>query len=144
MKTIGTNLATLVRALRAAAGPGVPIVGTTYPDVILGLYLSKSASARSLASLSVTAFKALINPALKKQYESVAGYFVDVTSATGAYGPMTETTTLAPYGKIPVPVARVCELTFFCQYMDIHPRTEGYRIIANLVVGVLPQRSASG
>lgn len=141
VKTINKNLSVLLAGLRVAAGTSVPIVGTTYPDVILGLDLSKSAASRSLALVSVTAFKDLINPALKKQYDSVGGTFVDVTAATGAYGSMTATTDLAPYGTIPVPVAKVCELTFFCQYQDIHPRTAGYTIIAKLVVGTLPTAS---
>jgi lysophospholipase L1-like esterase len=136
VKTIDKNVSVLLTGLRSAAGPSVPIVGTTYPDVILGLYLSKAS--RSLALLSVTAFKDLINPALKKQYASVGGTFVDVTAATGAYGSMTALTDLPPYGTIPLPVAKVCELTFFCQYHDIHPRTAGYTIIAKLVVGTLP------
>jgi len=89
----------------------------------------------------VTAFSSLINPALKKQYEAVGGSFVDVTAATGAYGPLTTDTTLAPYGSIPVPVAKICELTYFCVYHDIHPRTQGYAIIADLVTGTLPEHS---
>jgi lysophospholipase L1-like esterase len=142
-KTINTNLATLLHGLRSAAGSGVPIVGTTYPDVILGLYLSKNHTEHSLAGLSVTAFKSLINPALQKQYEAVGGSFVDVTAATGAYGSMTQMTDLPPYGEIPTPVAQVCELTYFCEYSDIHPKTLGYRIIANLVVAALPVRDSS-
>ncbi|MGO9343712.1 MAG: SGNH/GDSL hydrolase family protein [Acidimicrobiales bacterium] len=141
VKTINKNVSTLLTGLRSAAGPSVPIVGTTYPDVILGLYVSKVPSSRSLALLSVTAFKEVINPALKKQYASVGGTFVDVTAATGAYGSMKTLTDLPPYGTIPLPVAKVCELTFFCQYHDIHPRTAGYTIIAKLVVGTLPDRS---
>lgn len=136
--TIKKNVGTLVSGLRAAAGPNVPIVGTTYPDVILGLYLALGGSERTLAELSVTAFKNLINPTLKALYTSVGGTFVDVTAATGAYGPLTQMTDLPPYGSIPVPVAKVCELTYFCQYQDIHPRTAGYTIIAKLVVGALP------
>jgi lysophospholipase L1-like esterase len=136
--TIQKNVATLVQGLRAAAGPTVPIVGTTYPDVILGLYVTGGSSERQLADLSVLAFKDLINPTLSKGYEQVGGKFVDVTAATGAYGSLSDKIELAPYGKIPVPVAKVCELTFFCQYNDIHPRTAGYTIIAQLVVGTLP------
>jgi lysophospholipase L1-like esterase len=143
VKTIGPNLDTLLAGLRSAAGPDVPIIGTTYPDVILGLYLSTGASARNLAMLSVTAFKSLINPALQKAYKAVGGSFVDVTAATGAYGSMKELTDLAPYGNIPAPVADVCELTYFCEYHDIHPRTPGYKIIAELVVSALPPHHAS-
>jgi len=143
VKGIDKNLAVLLHGLRTAAGPSVRTVGTTYPDVILGLDISKAAALRSLAKLSVVAFKDVINPALKKLYTAAGGKFVDVTAATGAYGPLTQMTDLPPYGKIPVPVAKVCELTFFCQYHDIHPRTAGYRIIAELVVGTLPAHPAA-
>ncbi|MGH9170095.1 MAG: SGNH/GDSL hydrolase family protein [Acidimicrobiales bacterium] len=139
VKGIATNLATLLKGLRAAAGSSVRIVGTTYPDVILGLYVSHTASLRSLATLSVTAFREFINPTLKTTYKTYKASFVDVTAATGAYQSFKDTTTLAPYGKIPVAVAKVCELTYFCQYQDIHPHTAGYTIIAKLVVGTLPE-----
>jgi lysophospholipase L1-like esterase len=138
LQTIKTNLAILLPGLRTAAGPDAEIVGTTYPDVILGSYLSKEPSARSLATLSIAAFKDLINPDLKAEYAAVGGSFVDVTAATGAYGPLTQMTVLPPYGTIPVPVAKICELTFYCEYQNIHPRTDGYTIIAKLVVGALP------
>jgi hypothetical protein len=140
--SIKTNVTSLLRQLRDAAGPSTRIVGTTYPDVILGDYLSPDPNARKTAALSVTAFKSLINPTLKAAYEAAGGQFVDVTAATGAYGPLTEKTDLPPYGSIPVPVAKVCELTFYCQFQDIHPRTEGYTVISDLVVGTLPRRSS--
>jgi lysophospholipase L1-like esterase len=100
-------------------------------------YLSGS-SGKQLASLSVTAFKTLINPALSTAYSSVGGQLVDVTKATGAYTPLSQTTTLAPYGTVPVAVAKVCNLTYYCQYKDIHPRTDGYKIIADLL---LPEKT---
>jgi len=87
----------------------------------------------------VPAFRDFINPALKQEYEAHGAAFVDVTAATGAYGSLKQTTTLAPYGKVPLPVAKVCELTYFCQYHDIHPRTPGYTVIATLIVATLPQ-----
>ncbi|MGP0005552.1 MAG: SGNH/GDSL hydrolase family protein [Acidimicrobiales bacterium] len=139
VKRIKRNLGVLLRGLRAAAGRSVRIVGTTYPDVILGLYVSDDASLRNLAEISVPAFRDFINPALKQEYEAHGAAFVDVTAATGAYGSLKQTTTLAPYGKVPLPVAKVCELTYFCQYHDIHPRTPGYTVIATLIVATLPQ-----
>lgn len=135
------NVRTLVRRLRRAAGPKVRIVGTTYPDVILGAWLAGEAG-QGLARLSVIAFENVLNPALKKQYESVRGRFADVTEATGGYGSLEQTTTLAPYGTIPVPVARICELTWYCTVQDIHARAPGYRIIAELVARELPRRTA--
>lgn len=139
VERIDRNVATLVRRLRAAAGPKVRIVGLTYPDVILGSWVREGGE--DIARLSVLAFQLYINPALKRQYESVGGHFVDVTEATGAYGSLDETTTLEPYGTIPVPVARVCELTYFCRVGDIHATTPGYRLIAELIADSLPRRS---
>jgi lysophospholipase L1-like esterase len=135
---VKANLKTLLIDLRAAAGADTKIVGITYPDVILGTYVSKTPALKALAPISVTAFKSLINPALKAQYDAAKATFIDVTTATGAYTPLTETTTLAPYGKIPVAVAKVCQLTFYCEFQDIHPRTPGYTIIADLIDKALP------
>lgn len=133
------NVTTIAKRLRAAAGPKVRIVGITYPDVILGQYVGEGANPQ-LATLSVVAFQSIINPALKTAYEGVEGRFVDVTAATGAYTPLTQTTTLAPYGTVPVAVAKVCELTYYCSDRDIHMKTEGYGIIADLIAKTLPRR----
>lgn len=133
------NLATLLKRLRAAAGPKVRLVGTTYPDVILGSWVGENPN-QDLAKLSVAAFQSLMNPALKKGYEKVGGQFVDVTKATGAYTPLEQTTNTPEYGTIPVAVAEVCRLSFYCSVRDIHATTEGYRIIAELVAKTLPRR----
>jgi hypothetical protein len=71
------------------------------------------------------------------------GSFVDVTTATGAYTPLEQTTTLAPYGTIPVAVAKVCQISYYCQFRDIHARTNGYKIIAQLIAKTLPNRRQS-
>lgn len=136
--SIKQNLSTLAKRLRKAAGKGVRIVGTTYPDVILGQWV-KAPVNQDLAKLSVVAFRSLVNPALKKAYQAGKAKFVDVTAATGAYGSLDETTTLAPYGTIPVPVAKICQLTWYCQFGDIHSKKAGYKIIAQLVVKTLPK-----
>jgi lysophospholipase L1-like esterase len=136
---IRKNVTTIARRLRAAAGRKVRIVGITYPDVILGQWVGADAN-QQLASLSVVAFRSLINPALKDAYEGAGGRLVDVTAATGAYTPLDRTVELAPYGTVPVAVARVCELTYYCRYRDIHATTEGYRLIAGLVAKTLPRR----
>jgi lysophospholipase L1-like esterase len=136
---IKKNLGTMLTRIRAAAGPNTTIIGITYPDVILGAYLQPSPSAKDLAKLSVTAFQSVINPALAAQYQAVDGTFVDITKATGAYGSFDETTDLAPYGVIPTPVAKVCELTYFCQYTDIHPKTSGYTLIARQIADAMPK-----
>jgi lysophospholipase L1-like esterase len=138
--SITVNLPILLQGLRAAAGPGVPIIGLTYPDVVLGDYLSADPSTRALAPLSVTSYMGIFNPALQKQYEAAGATFVDVTSGTGAYTPFDQTTPLGPYGAVPVAVARVCQLTLFCQYGDVHPSTAGYTLIAGLITAALPKK----
>jgi lysophospholipase L1-like esterase len=133
---IQTNVGLLARDLRAAAGAAVPIVGLTYPDVILGDYVYPPGGPNntSLAQLSVTAFEALINPALKAAYGSAGGSFVDVTADTGAYTPLSQTVRLMPYGRIPYAVAQVCKLTYFCQLGNIHANDKGYKDIGKFVV----------
>jgi lysophospholipase L1-like esterase len=140
VQTMGRNVLETARRLRRAAGPRVRIVGTTYPDVLLGLYPGGDQAAQRLAALTVTAFRMFINPTLESAYAAAGGRLVDVTAASGSYIPFDRTTTLLPYGTVPVAVARICELSYFCAYRDIHLRTDGYRLIAELVVRTLPRR----
>ena len=49
---IEANLRQLLSGLRAAAGPAVPIVGLTYPDVFLGLYRRRTRRRENLATVS--------------------------------------------------------------------------------------------
>ncbi len=136
--SIKANITRLATELRAAAGPNVPIVGTTYPDVILGQWVHPPVS-RNLAQLSVTAFRSLINPTLRQSYAAAQGRFVDVTAATGAYVPFAKMVRLAPYGVIPTAVARACTYSYYCKVGDIHATTAGYGVIAALIVGTLPR-----
>jgi lysophospholipase L1-like esterase len=135
---IKTNVTALAADLRTAAGSKVPLIGLTYPDVILGEYVYPSLPATpariNLAKLSVEAFKALINPTLSKAYAQSRGVLVDVTAATGAYGSLIPTISYPPYGMIPVPVAQVCSDTWFCSQGNIHATTKGYSLIGKLVV----------
>lgn len=129
------NVATLATKLRRAAGPSVPILGLTYPDVLLGTWVYPSSDPNAaLATLSVTAFKSIFNPTLARAYRAGRVKFVDVTRATGAYIPLTATTSLDPYGEVPVAVARVCKLTWYCTQGNIHAKTSGYDLIAKEVV----------
>jgi lysophospholipase L1-like esterase len=133
------NVTRIAKRVRKAAGRKPPIVGVTYPDVILGAWVGADPD-QDLARLSVVAFKSFINPALADAYAAGRGQLVNVTVATGAYGSLEETTTLDHYGVIPVPVARVCRLTWYCELRDIHARASGYHLIARLVVKTLPRR----
>jgi lysophospholipase L1-like esterase len=137
--TVEANVLTLGTALRSALNasddPAAAIVGLTYPDVILGDYVFPAGSPNpTLAQLSVTAFKDIVNPDLDAAYtnSAVDGTFVDVTKATDGYKALKHLVTLAPYGLIPEPVAKVCELTYYCTLGNIHANTTGYDFIGKL------------
>jgi lysophospholipase L1-like esterase len=139
VQTIEKNVTEIAKRLRKAAGKKARIVGITYPDVILGQWVGENAN-QDLARLSVVAFEQLINPTLTKAYEAAGGRLVDVTAKTGAYGSLDELVELPSGTMVPKPVAKVCELTYYCEFRDIHARTSGYRIIAKLVANTLPRR----
>jgi lysophospholipase L1-like esterase len=136
------NLTKIVKQLRAAGGKQMRIIGSTYPDVELGLWVHPTvlgANTLALVPGSISAFKDNINPGLKKAYDSVGAAFVDVTKATGAYDPFLATND-PTFGQIPVPVAKVCTLTYFCDgTFNIHMKTPGYHIIAALEAQTLPK-----
>ena len=143
-EAIKANVGDAARQLRKAAGSKPVLVGTTYPNVVLGAWVNPGgADAQGLANLSVVAFKNLINPTLKESYAAGKGTLVDVTAATGAYGDMSVMKTLAPYGSIPKPVADVCKVSWYCSKRDIHANKAGYRIIAGLVAAELPKARRS-
>jgi lysophospholipase L1-like esterase len=143
--SISANVGALVVQLRSAlgaAGDKAQVVGLTYPDVVLGEWVyPKSAPNQQLASLSVSAFDQLINPALVRAYG--AGDFVNVTVApygaatAGANTPLTRTVTVAPYSQIPAAVGEVCQLTYYCTQGNIHANSKGYAFIGQLILAHL-------
>jgi len=131
---IQANLAAILPVLREAAGDA-PIVGLTYPDVFLGAWVAPDFPDREdLARQSVPLFRQFFNTVLEAEYDKIDATFVDVTAATGAYGPLTETTQDPEYGPIPAPVAKVCALTYFCEHTDVHPTPAGHQAIAAAVL----------
>ncbi|HEX2016298.1 MAG TPA: SGNH/GDSL hydrolase family protein [Solirubrobacteraceae bacterium] len=140
---IKKNLPIIAAQLRKAAGAKAVIIGSTYPDVVLGQYV-KNDQGKTVASASVTVFRDQINPTLKNAYAAKRIRFVDATAAFGAYIPFTQTTTLAPYGDIPVAVANICTLAWYCdaraQGPDIHLKPAGYRKMADAYLAALRKR----
>jgi lysophospholipase L1-like esterase len=138
------NLKKIVHQLRAAGGKSMRIIGSTYPDVVLGAWVIPifGTGRFTLAAESLTAFATYINPGLRTAYASAHAAFVDVTAATGAYGPFT-TVDDPTYGVVPKPVAEACRVSLFCtasDLLDIHMTTAGYGIIARLEAATLPRR----
>jgi lysophospholipase L1-like esterase len=138
--SIQTNVTSLVNQLESHLGAGntTPIIGLTYPDVILGDYVTTPPNV-SLANLSTTAFSALINPALKTAYTT--GYshnkFADLTTTAPFTLKLTPTKKYGKDGTVPVAVIEVCKLTWYCSTqapMNIHANTKGYKIEGKLIV----------
>jgi lysophospholipase L1-like esterase len=138
LATLAVNLRALLTRVRAALGPDVPVVGLTYPDVFLGGYVFDDAAARSFAGGSVALFRDRLNPALRAAYAAAGAPFLDVTALTGGYDPLDRTVDEPPYGRVPEPVARVCELTFYCSRKDLHPTRAGHTLIAEAILRVVP------
>jgi lysophospholipase L1-like esterase len=137
--TMAANITKLVKELHAAAGATVPIVGTSYPDIVLAAWVDQPTN-QAAAKASVSVSRLIVDPALQRAYNDNGGTFVDVTAASGAYTPLSRTVTLKPYGKVPVAVADVCRLTWGCALIDVHPRTAGYQLIGQLIVAALPKQ----
>jgi lysophospholipase L1-like esterase len=169
-ENIPANVTTLVddidSALVANGDTSAPIVGLTYPDVVLGTWVnpglepSQSMTSQTLAGESITAFDSIINPKLKAAYTSVTGgKFVDVTDAPAFGGNGTSIPSLsgqpqkglpstdAPTSPTAIPVPRktkvpeavldICKLTFYCTLQNIHAQTKGYEDIGKLVKDAL-------
>ncbi len=149
MPTMGKNVKALVgslnTALTKASDTSAKIIGLTYPDVDLGLFVyptqPPSSASETQARQSILAFDDLINPTLKKAYLSVSrASFVNVTSAPyksatkGDDTSLSITEQVSPYGTVPVAVGEVCQLTYFCSQGNIHAHTAGYDFIGALVL----------
>jgi lysophospholipase L1-like esterase len=129
---IKTNVAATLTKLRAAA-PDVKIVGLTYPDIFLGAWVNPSfPNGKNIASLSVSMFQNFNNE-ITAEYAKFGAKFADVTQATGGYAALTDVTQDPKYGRIPASVAKVCELTYFCDRTDVHATPAGHQAIADAV-----------
>jgi lysophospholipase L1-like esterase len=139
---LDSNLRSLLGRIRSVVGPDVPVVGLTYPDIFLGGYVFGDEPSRSFADASVAMFRDQLNPTLKAAYAASGASFVDLTEITGGYGPLDRSVDLPPYGTIPEPVARVCELTFYCTRKDFHPTRPGHEFIADAILRQVPLDTA--
>jgi lysophospholipase L1-like esterase len=127
------NIPVVAKRLRRAAGPKVQIVGMNYYDPFLELYTSGDATGRSLAQASI-ALGDQFNQIIASAYKAGKVKIADVATAFQTDN-FSSITTLAPFGSVPVDVARVCQLTWMCKPApvgpNIHANAAGYSLIAN-------------
>jgi lysophospholipase L1-like esterase len=116
---IAENLTAILSDLRAAAGPGVPIVGMSYYDVFAPLCVSDP------SLLFVCSRVDAINATLDDTYAAAANPVADVA---GTF----------ENDNLVTAAAHVCAWTWFCVLGDVHANTVGYGVIAKAFVDVLP------
>lgn len=127
----GHRVTHIVGALRAAAGPGVPILAMTIHDPLLGFW-GLIPRGRHLARVDQRAV-ATFNAGLVTAFEDAGAVVADV-AATFRIDDFTDTIFVHGRGRLPVNVALACRWTWFCtqgSLGDFHPNAIGYRRIAH-------------
>jgi lysophospholipase L1-like esterase len=128
LQTIQTNLTIILGRLRAAAGPGVPIVGMNYFSTAIVAWFENPALAQLVVTLTV-----LANNNLEAIYLSAGSPVADVETAFS-----TTDFSLTPSG-VPLNVARICQWTWRCSpFENSHPNAVGYGVIAQAFHQALP------
>ncbi len=129
------NLASILASLRAAAGPGAPIVGMNYYLPVLAEWRKGRLGqlvARLGARLAVT-YNSLLNGAYDRAGVAVADVF-GAFDTTNFGDPMT----VPGIGTLPRNVALVCTWTWQCapapRGPNQHPNPAGYQVIAAAVL----------
>jgi lysophospholipase L1-like esterase len=124
MQRVRTNLASILAELRVAAGPAVPIVGMTYYNPFAVFWFDDPAYAQAVDDLF-----AEFNRALAETYADAG---VPVADVAGAFH----------LGEFPLSAQLACQWTWICTPPplgpDIHPNSQGYRVIAAAFERALP------
>jgi lysophospholipase L1-like esterase len=135
---VGANLPKILKALRLAAGPHVPIVGMNYYNPFLAAWLLPEGSGEGLA-LQSNEIVAAYNGLLGSIYQVFRVPVADVATAFD-----TANFELVPAPSPPFPpmvpqnVLNVCGLTYMCQLGNIHATTDGYAVITQAFLDALP------
>jgi lysophospholipase L1-like esterase len=129
------NVATILASLRAAAGPGVRIVGMNYYLPALAEW-RKGLLGHATAELSEK-FAVAYDGLLRHAYGQAGIAVADVFGAfeTNDFGNPVE---VPGVGSLPRNVARICQWTWACapppRGPNQHANAAGYRVIANAVL----------
>jgi lysophospholipase L1-like esterase len=131
------DLATIVSALRAAAGPEARIAGMTLYNPWLNNWLQDE---QQQAVREITGLTEIFNSALADSYLNNGAMVADVAAAfaTADFETLVE---MADGRIVPLNVARICAWTYRCAPPpvgpNIHPNPDGYQVIANVFAATL-------
>jgi lysophospholipase L1-like esterase len=123
------RVARIADELRTAAGSGVPVVGMTYYNPFLGLWVVPGGHALARAGQRAWV---VLNSVLASAFGSTGAATADV-AATFRIDDFDHTVVLPGFGSLPLNVARTCAWTWFCSersFGDPHPNAKGYGKIA--------------
>ena len=121
--TLQNNLGEILARLQSAA-PGVPIIAVNYYNPYLSTWLAgPEGEAFAVTSNNLVA---AINALLGQLYGAFGIPVADVAGAFSTYD-------FAPKGNLPNNVKTICQLTWNCEYDNIHPNKNGYKVIAKTV-----------
>jgi lysophospholipase L1-like esterase len=137
LATVRSQLSAIVAAVRAAAPPGMRLVGVGHYDPYLADSL-RGPDGQQFAARSLDVITRL-NDVMDDTYAAAGVPMADVASAYD----MTDTgPTVHPgLGTVPRDVAQTCTLTWMCAAAPLgpntHPNDDGYRAIAAAIEAVL-------
>jgi lysophospholipase L1-like esterase len=126
---LASRVSRIIDALRSAVGPGVPILGMTYYDPLLGFW-GLVPHGHRLARVDERAWEAF-DAGLANAYQYAGAVVADV--ATTFRTDDFEDTVVVDGRRVPVNVALTCRWTWFCSRRyagDPHANATGYRKIA--------------
>jgi lysophospholipase L1-like esterase len=134
---VAANLPKILKALRLAAGPNVPIVGMNYYNPFLAAWLDPAFGPpfAEAANGILASFNGLL--------ASIYGFYhVPVADVATAFDTDNFDLVSGPPSPFPFPVPQnvlnVCFLTYMCPGGNIHATTDGYGIITQAFLAVLP------
>jgi lysophospholipase L1-like esterase len=123
----------IAKALRKAAGKGLPMAVSTLYDPFLQQWFSGSLG-QAIAKGSVDLARKQVNPAIVNAFKPQGFKIAKTDVDFSTYVPFSRTTTYAGQAGVPVAVAEICRLTFMCRPKpvgpNIHATTKGYAVMA--------------
>ncbi|WP_460468098.1 SGNH/GDSL hydrolase family protein [Calidifontibacter terrae] len=123
---VATNLPTIVKKVRAAAGPDAQIVVLNYYNPFLVFWVAGNPA---LAQYSQGLQKTL-NDSIAAAAASGDAQVADIATT---FKSTDWTLTPTALGNVPTNVAMICGYTWMCSKTDIHANDAGYTLMANTV-----------
>jgi hypothetical protein len=118
----------------------VPIVGTTFYDPYLGMYVNGGPSGPSIAAASQTLAQTINTKTVIPAWQANGIKVARVDETFGTYTPLSQ----LDANGVPVAVANVCRLTWFCAPPpagpNIHANEAGYGVMARALWSALRRR----